>query len=125
MIYSPTIITREELPSIAKVLEEFLRKIRECELKLNSPEIQNQFEKETDVAKKRKFLDERTDLSILRVKLETAILEKIAARLKCLEQDLKEGIEGLNQAINDVENTVNILTTIKNVTGIIARILVI
>ncbi|MHC5611925.1 MAG: hypothetical protein ACYTXA_13145 [Nostoc sp.] len=79
----------------------------------------------TTTTLKRKFIDERTDLSVLRVKLETTVLEKIAARLKCLEEDLNEGLEALTKSIDDVQNTVDILTTIKNVTGLVARILVI
>lgn len=124
MTYSTEIIAREQLPTIGKDLEEVLKKLRDCELKLNSAKVQKLFEKETDIAKKQKFLDERIDVSISRVKLEGAILEKIAARLKCLEEDLNEGLAELTQAINAVDNTVAILNTMKNVTGLVARILV-
>lgn len=124
MTYSPGIITREEIPTIGEKLDEILRKLYDCELELYSAKIQEKFERETDIAKKRKFLDERTDVSLCRVKLEGAILEKIAARLKCLEKDLNEGLENLSNAINAVNDTVEILTTIKNVTGLVARILV-
>jgi hypothetical protein len=124
MTYSNETITREQIPTIDKLREEFINKLRDCELKLNSAEIQDKFEKENDIVKKRKFIDERTDLSVLRVKLETTVIEKIAARLKCLEEDLNEGLKALNKSIDDVQNTVDILTTIKNVTGLVARILV-
>jgi hypothetical protein len=125
MTYNPnTLITREEIPTIGKKLDEMLRKLYDCELELYSAKIQEKFEQETDIAKKRKFLDERNDVSFCRAKLEGAILEKIAARIKCLEEDLNEGLEELNKAIDAVENTVVILTAIKNVTGIVARILV-
>ncbi len=125
MTYSNGTITREQLPTIDKLRENFINKLRDCELKLNSAEIQQKFENEIDIVKKRKFIDERTDLSVLRVKLETTIIEKIAARLKCLEEDLNEGLEALRKSIDGVQNTVDILTKIKNVTGIVARILVI
>lgn len=124
MTYSPGIITREEILTIGKKLDEILRKLRECEIELYSAKIQEKFEKETDIEKKRKFLDERTDISVCRVRLEGAILEKIAARLKCLEKDLNEGLENLRNAINAVNDTVEILATMKNITGLIARILI-
>ena len=125
MTYSNETITREQISTIDQLREEVINKLRDCELKLYSAKIQNKFDKETDIAKKRKFIDERIDLSLLRVKLESATLEKIAARLKCLEEDLNEGLEALAQSIDNVQNTVDILTTIKNITGLVARILVI
>lgn len=125
MTYSPdTLITREEIPTIGKKLDKVLRELRSCELELYSVKVQEKFEKEKDIAKKQKFFDERTDVTVCRVKLEGAILEKIAARLKCLEEDLNEGLKELNEAIDVVENTVSILNTMKNVTGLVARILV-
>lgn len=125
MTYSPTIFTSDQLPAMDRVRAQFLDRLRECELELNSSKIQNIFEAETDIAKKRKFIDDRTDLSVLRLKLESVVLEKVAARLKCFEDDLNEGINDLRESIKSVNKTVDILTTIKNVTGIIARILVI
>lgn len=125
MTYNPQTITISQLPEIDRVRAKFIDRIRECELELNSSKMQFIFEAETDIAKKRKFIDDRTDLSVLRLKLETVVLEKIAARLKCFEDDLNEGINDLRESINSVNKTVDILTTIKNVTGIIARILVI
>ncbi|MBC1223506.1 hypothetical protein GNF10_00590 [Nostoc sp. UCD121] len=125
MTYSPTIFTSDQLPAMDRVRAQFLDRLRECELELNSSKIQNIFEAEIDIAKKRKFIDDRTDLSVLRLKLESVVLEKVAARLKCFEDDLNEGINDLRESIKSVNKTVDILTTIKNVTGIIARILVI
>jgi hypothetical protein len=125
MTYSPTSLTSDQLPAMDRVRAQFLDRLRECELELNSSKIQNIFEAETDIAKKRKFIDDRTDLSVLRLKLESVVLEKVAARLKCFEDDLNEGINDLRESIKSVNKTVDILTTIKNVTGIIARILVI
>jgi hypothetical protein len=120
-----TIVTRLQLPEIDKSRDTLLVKIRECENRLYSLEVQNLFEKETDPIKKRKFINERLEVSILRVKLETATLERIAVRLKSFEDDLNEGIANLTEAIASVNNTVIILSAIKNVTGIIARILLI
>ncbi|MBE8997324.1 hypothetical protein IQ274_03600 [Nostoc sp. LEGE 12447] len=125
MTYSHTILTSDQLPAMDRVRAQFLDRLRECELELNSSKIQNIFEAETDIAKKRKFIDDRTDLSVLRLKLESVVLEKVAARLKCFEDDLNEGINDLKESIKSVNKTVDILTTIKNVTGVIARILVI
>lgn len=125
MTYSPdTFIKREEIPTIGKKLDKVLRELRNCELELYSVKVQGKFEQEKDIVKKQKFLDERTDVTVCRVKLEGVILEKIAARFKCLEKDLNEGLAELAKAVDDVENTVAILTTMKNVTGLVARILV-
>ncbi|RCJ37912.1 hypothetical protein A6770_14070 [Nostoc minutum NIES-26] len=125
MTYSTDKTIIEQLPTIDKIRTQFIDQLRECELELNSPEIQDIFEKEKDTAKRRKFIDERTDLSVFRLKLETAVLEKVAARLKCFEEDLNDGIKDLKDSIDSVKKTVDILTTIKNVTGIVARIVVI
>ncbi len=62
---------------------------------------------------------------MLRIKLESIVLEKVAARLKCFEDDLREGINDFKKSIDSVNKTVDILTIVKNVTGIIAKILVI
>jgi DNA-binding transcriptional MerR regulator len=108
-----------------KIRAQFLDRLRECELELNSSKIQNILESETDTAKKRKFIDDRTELSMLRVKLETVSLEKVAVQLKSFEDDLNEGINNLKKSIDSVNNTVDILTSLRNLTGIITRILII
>jgi hypothetical protein len=108
-----------------RIRAQFLDRLRECELELNSSKIQNILESETDTAKKRKFIDDRTELSMLRIKLETVALEKVATQLKPFENDLNEGINNLKKSIESVNNTVDILTSVRNLTGIISRILVI
>ncbi|WP_445628045.1 hypothetical protein [Nostoc sp. DSM 114167] len=116
-------ITPEENTSIARDCEEILKRIKNIEFNLNLPEIQQKFENEKDESRKQDFLEERKNIAILRSQLETAALKEIAANLKKLEPDLFKGIEDLTQAIERVENTVNILTTLQNVTGIIRRVL--
>ncbi|WP_448265215.1 hypothetical protein [Nostoc sp. DSM 114159] len=116
-------ITPEENTSIARDCEEILKRIKNIEFNLNLPEIQQKFENEKDESRKQDFLEERKNIAILRSQLETAALKEIAANLKKLEPDLFKGIEDLTQAIDRVENTVNILTTLQNVTGIIRRVL--
>ncbi|MEH2174313.1 hypothetical protein [Nostoc sp.] len=116
-------ITPEENTSIARDFEEILKRIKNIEFNLNLPEIQQKFENEKDESRKRDFLEQRKNIAILRSQLETAALEEIAANLKKLEPDLLKGIEDLTQAIDKVDNTVNILTTLQNVTGIIRRVL--
>ncbi|WP_254625833.1 hypothetical protein [Nostoc sp. TCL240-02] len=76
MTYSPissTTLTIDQLPAMDRVRAQFLDQLRECELELNSSKIQNIFEAEKDITKKRKFIDDRTDLSVLRIKLESVI----------------------------------------------------
>ncbi|QLE41338.1 hypothetical protein FD723_13415 [Nostoc sp. C052] len=114
-----------ELASIDELRNQILKDIRKLELRLNASDVQIEIEKHADANQKRNFIDERTDFSLIRVKLENTILERIAVRLKNLEPELKKGIEELDQAIEDLKNTIGILEAIKGVTSIIARILVI
>ncbi|WP_375506340.1 hypothetical protein [uncultured Nostoc sp.] len=116
-------IAPEESTIIDREREEILKRIRNIELNLDSPEMQQKFENEKDESRKRDFVDQRKKIASLRSQLETAALEKIAGSLKKLEKDLLEGIKDLTQAIGKVENTVNILTTLKNVTGILGHVL--
>ena len=111
--------------SLNEVREELLDEIRNQELRLNSPEIQFAFEKESDPAKKTSFINERDELTTVRLKLEDVILTKIEARLKLLEPDLKDGLKNLDVALQNVNNTVEILNAIKAVTGLVARIVMI
>ncbi|SRR5579883_535880 len=112
----------EPIVSLQVVREELLDDIRNKELQLNSAEIQLSLERETDPAKKSSFIQERQQFTVYRVKLENAILEKIASKLNSLEPDLKEGLNDLDVALQDVNNTVAILNTVKLVTSIVAQI---
>jgi vacuolar-type H+-ATPase subunit I/STV1 len=112
----------EPIVSLQVVREELLDYIKHKELQLNSAEIQLAFERETDPAKKSSFILERQQFTVYRVKLENAILEKIASQLNSLKPDLQEGLENLDVALQDVNNTVAILNTVKLVTGIVAQI---
>lgn len=111
--------------AVNEVREDLLAKIRKQELRLNSLELQAAFEQENDPAKKATFVQERRNYVIARTNLENAILENIAASLNLLAPDLEDGLEDLEAALQNIKNTVEIMKTIKLVTGIVARIVTI
>lgn len=117
--YMGTII-REELPSIEELRNKFIEDIFKLEILLNSANLN--FPNETQQIN---FIESRTDLSVLRRKLENRILESIATQLKRLESEFKNGIEELEKSIQESKNTVKVIESINKLTGIIARILVI
>ncbi|NEU72557.1 hypothetical protein PI95_008230 [Hassallia byssoidea VB512170] len=113
-------IIREELPSIEELRNKFIEDIFKLEILLNSANLN--FPNETQQIN---FIESRTDLSVLRRKLENRILESIATQLKRLESEFKNGIEELEKSIQESKNTVKVIESINKLTGIIARILVI
>ena len=90
---------------------------------MNSIKVQTLFEQSTDITAKRAFLKERNEFIITRSKLENTILEKLAERLRLLEPDLKAGIADLDSELAALSDTVSILSAIRRVTGIVARVL--
>jgi hypothetical protein len=114
-----------QLASIDEIRNQIIDDINRLELRLNASDVQIEIEKNANENQKRQFINERTDLSVVRIKLENTILERIAVRLKNLEPEIKKGITELDQAIQELENTVGVIEAIKNLTSIIARILVI
>lgn len=115
----------EQITDANEVREQLLAEIRKQELRLNSLEIQDALENESDQDKKISFIQERKKYVIARVTLENAILKNIAARLKPLESDLKDALKDLDVALQNVKNTVEIIKTVGAVTGILARVFMI
>ena len=105
--------------------DEIVDKLRNLEIALNSSKIQTLIENEKDSDIKAAFLRERTDIIVARVKLETAILERISLRLKQLEPDIKTGIKDLENEVKKLKNTIDFLSIINRVTGLLAKVFLI
>lgn len=103
--------------------EEQLGKLRKTEQKLYSIRVQSYWENHGTPDEKEKFISEREDLTLSRIRLENLVLDKIIIRFKALEGDLKDAREDVEHEIEQLNNTVALLNTIARVTGIIARIL--
>ncbi len=101
---------------------QLLNQLRKQELELNSPEIQIAFEKDRNPDNKHAFNQERKKYVIARQNIENANLANIAAKLKSLEFSLTNAITDLETALQSLNNTVEVLTTIRNVTSILSRI---
>lgn len=105
--------------------DEIVDKLRNLEIALNSSKIQTLIDNEKDFAIKAAFLRERTDIIVARVKLENAILERISLRLKQLESDIKAGIKDLENEVKKLKSTIDFLSIINRVTGLLAKVFLI
>lgn len=99
--------------------------LRKLELALNSTKFQALIEAEQDLKVRKALLRERTDVVVARVKLENIVLERISARLKQLEPDLKAGIKDLENEIKKISDALDILSIVDRVTGLVAKIFLI
>lgn len=109
--------------SIDIIRDRLVEDIFELERKISSPILQEQLLiNAQNEDEKKDIIESVLDLSIIRRKLENAILEIIAKRLKRLEPQIKEGIDYLNDAIDNLDTSVNILSFINSLTGLIARV---
>ena len=105
--------------------EKLVNELMALELVLYSSEVQSVIEAEKNLDIKAALIRERTDVVVARVKLENAVLERISARLKQLEPDLKTGISNLENEVKKISNTLSILSIINRVTGLVAKIFLI
>jgi hypothetical protein len=101
---------------------ELLQELREYEQKFYSTKIQLAFKQESNPSIKNRFGQERLNYTTALNNLENALLKDIELRRELLEPNLKAGLNNLNVAIQKVSNTVQILETIKTVTGIVDKI---
>lgn len=102
--------------------DNLLNQIRKQVLKLYSPEIQLVFEAELDKTKKEEFIQEREDYRHYLYQLELQDLQTVLLRMRLLENDLNIAIQSLDNALEDVNNTVTIISSIQYITSIMARI---
>ncbi|MBV6628195.1 MAG: hypothetical protein KI793_35635 [Rivularia sp. (in: Bacteria)] len=99
-----------------------LSQMRTRVLELYSPAIQIAFETETDEAKKKEFLEQRESCRNYLYELELQDLQEVLAKMQLLKTELHSAIQSLGNAIQNVENTVGIIESIKRFSGIIARL---
>ena len=117
-------ITTKSDSSVDIIRDRLVEDIFNLEIKLNSPVVQDKLLKNAKTKdEKIDIIESVLDLSMVRRKLENAMLETIAKRLKRLEPQIQEGIDSLNDAIDNLENSTNILSLINSLTGLIARVI--
>ncbi len=104
-----------------KTTNNMLSQMREQVSKLN--QLQPVFEQEPDVLKKQAFLKQRNYYRKAVHELEKQDLENMLAKMKPLEVELHQAIKSLDNALQSVNNTVNIISGIRNVSSIVARII--
>ena len=110
--------------SVDIIRDRLVEDIFNLEIKLNSTVVQDKLLKNAKTKdEKIDIIESVLDLSMVRRKLENAMLETIAKRLKRLEPQIQEGIDSLNDAIDNLENSTNILSLINSLTGLIARVI--
>jgi len=102
--------------------DNLLSQMRTRVLELYSPAIQFAFEAETDEAKKQEFIEQRESCRKYLFDLELQDLQEVLAKMKPLEAELNLAIQSLDNAIEDVENTVGIIESIKRLSGIMVRL---
>ena len=112
-------ITTKSDSSVDIIRDRLVEDIFNLEIKLNSPVVQDKLLKNAKTKdEKIDIIESVLDLSMVRRKLENAMLETIAKRLKRLEPQIQEGIDSLNDAIDNLENSTNILSLINSLTGL-------
>ncbi|WP_052330815.1 hypothetical protein [Rivularia sp. PCC 7116] len=102
--------------------DNLLSQIRTKVLELYSPAIQFAFEAETDKVKKKEFIEYRESCRQYLYELELQDLQEVLAKMQLLEAELYLAIQSLDNAIEDVNNTVGIIESIRRFSGIIARL---
>ena len=102
--------------------DNLLSQMRTKVLELYSPVIQLRIEAETDELKKKEFIEQRESCRKYLFDLELQDLQEVLAKMKPLEAELNLAIQSLDNAIEDVENTVGIIESIKRLSGIMVRL---
>jgi hypothetical protein len=102
--------------------DNLLSQMRTKVLELYSPALQLVFEAETDELKKKEFIEQREACRKYLYELELQDLQKVLAKMKLLEAELNLAIQSLDNALQDVNNTVGIIGSIKRLSGIMVRL---
>ncbi|MEM6402849.1 MAG: hypothetical protein AAF757_21915 [Cyanobacteria bacterium P01_D01_bin.116] len=90
---------------------------------LYSPQVQVAFEKEKNQATQAAFIKNRQYFDNYLHTLERQSLTTILAKTQASKAELETAINSLNQALQNVNNTVNIVSAIEKVTRIMTRII--
>lgn len=98
--------------------DNLLSQMRSCVLKLE----ERQFEI-TNEAEKTAFHNELDNFRNVLHELEKQDLQSVLTKLQSSEAQLNQAIISLDKELQSVNNTVNIISNIKSVTSIVARII--
>jgi len=100
-----------------------LTQMRQQVAKLYSPQVQLAFEKEQNKANQAAFIKHRQFFDNYLHTLERQSLITILAKTQGSKAELETAINSLNKALQNVNNTVDIVSTIEKVTRIMTRII--
>ncbi|BAY81605.1 hypothetical protein NIES267_10820 [Calothrix parasitica NIES-267] len=102
--------------------DNLLSQMRTKVLELYSPVIQLRIETEADESKRKELIEQRESCRYYLHELELKDLQEVLAKMKPLEAELNLAIQSLDDALEDVENTVGIIGSIRRLSGIMVRL---
>ena len=105
--------------------DELLVELRRLELELHSTEVQQHFMSEPDAERRKRFVEERIELSRMVGVLTHEKLSSIQQQLTQLDPQLRAGIKEMDAARQSLEDTVAFLNSLGKILGVVARVLAI
>ena len=105
--------------------DELLAELRRVELKLHSVEVQQHFMAEQDAEVRKRFVEERIELSRMVGVLTHEKLASIQQQLTQLDPQLRAGMKDMGAALESVENTVAFFNALGKILGLIGRVIAI
>jgi hypothetical protein len=105
--------------------DELLVELRRLELTLHSVEVQQHFMAEQDADVRKRFVEERIELSRMVGVLTHERLASIQEQLTQLGQQLRAGVKDMDTALERVQNTVAFLDALGKILGLVGRVLAI
>jgi hypothetical protein len=105
--------------------DELLVELRRLELRLHSVEIHQQLMAEQDAELRRRFVEERIELSRMVGVLTHEKLASIQQPLSQLDTQLRSGIKDMGTALESLQSTVSVLDALGKALGLVARVLAI
>ncbi len=102
--------------------DNLLSQMRTKVLELYSPVIQLRIETETDELKKKELIEQREYCRHYLHELELKDLQEVLEKMEPLEAELNSAIQSLDNALEDVNNTVGIIKSIRIFSSIMARL---
>jgi hypothetical protein len=105
--------------------DELLVELRRLELELHSVEVQQHFMAEQDVETRKRFVEERIELSRMVGVLTHEKLASIQQQLTQLGPQLRVGINDMDAALDGLQNTVAFLGALGKILGLVGRVLAI
>jgi hypothetical protein len=105
--------------------DELLVELRRLELKLHSVEVQQHFMAEQDAEVRKRFVEERIELSRMVGVLTHEKLASIQQQLTQLDPQLRAGIKDIDAALESVQDAVAFLDALGKILGLVGRVLAI